>query len=36
MPETYEELENWEVNIAPDSEDGDDEGCEGFDDETDD
>lgn len=25
MPETYEENENWEVNVAPDSCDEDDE-----------
>jgi hypothetical protein len=30
-PETYEEIENWEVNVAPDSTDEDDEDCEGFD-----
>lgn len=35
MPETFEEDENWEVNVAPDSVDEDDEGCEGFDEDND-
>lgn len=30
LPETYEEDENWEVNVAPDSCEGDDEEGEGF------
>ena len=30
IPETYEEFENEEVNVAPESTDGDDEDGDGF------